>query len=42
MKKISLEKIKAALENELIGVQVADQVRAGAVKALDRMLELAR
>jgi quinolinate synthase len=41
MKKITLEKIKAVLEDELIGVQVLDQVRAGAVKALDRMLELA-
>ncbi|WKY43696.1 quinolinate synthase NadA [Eubacteriaceae bacterium ES2] len=42
MKKITLDKIKTVLEKDFIGVQVEDQVRAGAVKALDRMLELSK
>ncbi|WKY47134.1 quinolinate synthase NadA [Eubacteriaceae bacterium ES3] len=41
MKKISLEKIKDVLEKEQVGVQVDEQIRAGAVRALDQMLELA-
>ncbi|RME92693.1 MAG: quinolinate synthase NadA, partial [Candidatus Hydrogenedentota bacterium] len=42
MKKITLEKVKAALENEQYEVDVPEDVRVRAEKAVKKMLEIGR